>query len=526
MRKSGEISCRFDLDPEDCGWLSAALTRLGAKLTEETKAFTLYLDTETGAIGNYGLTLSIRHRGEITSDDIKATISNTAKGLSALDGWTRSVEPLSAATPPEAHRWLGALLRGHDTQQSLRLLFRIETQGQRWRTRAGDTEISLDRACITANRSQASFATVDFVGKREADFFQLLAEINVPPKLRMSAETVALRGYRFCGVLRDSYVTAFAPKLAANMDAATAFRVMARACFDHFLVNEASVRKTREREAVHQCRVALRRLSTCLRLFSSFVSGAAGDAIRADLKAFSTHLEKARDLDVLIADVVAPAIGSASSDAAKTLLRSIEERRNGAYDELVAALSAPQAATLFLHVAEWIEAGDWSRNCAREKQRQENIACFAKRKLAKATHKFKACCEEIEEADHERRHRIRIRAKNLRYSSEFFETLVAPEALPGKPAHAKTAHKRFEAFIAALKDWQAILGKQNDVLMARHFLASLAKEAGKDAVARPAIDAVAASIEVSETKFRRKARKAQHALAEIEPFWKEFSKAA
>jgi triphosphatase len=525
MRKGREISRRFELDPQDCGWLAETLARLGVELTEETRGFALYLDTQAVAIGNHGLALFVHRSGEISSNDIKATVGNVAQGLPAPEGWTRSAEPLSAATPAEARRWLGSLQRRRSAQ-SLRVLFQIETQETRWRTRAGDAEIRLDRARIAANRSQAWFATVNFAGKRGPDFFRLLAEIAPPAKLRMSAETVALHGYRFCGVLCDSYVTAFAPELAANMDTETAFRSIARACLDHFLVNEAAVRRMRDREAVHQCRVALRRLSTSLRLFSSLVSGAGRDALRADLKELTTHLEKARDLDVLIADVIAPVIGSASPDAAKSLLRSIEERRNTAYDELIAALSAPQAATLFLRIAEWIEAGDWSRDSERAEQRGENIACFAERKLAKAARKFKAHCVEIEEADQEQRHRIRIRAKNLRYSVEFFETLVAPKARLGKPTRAKTAYRRFRTFIAALKDLQTILGKQNDVRTARRFLASLAKEIGADAVTLATIESVAASIEASETEFRHKARKAQRGLAEIKPFWREFCQAA
>ncbi len=528
MRRTREISCKFNLEPQDCDWLIATLGRYGAEPLGETKDFALYLDAPDAAIGNHGLALGIHRAGEITSDDVKTAVDKAARGLPAPNGWMRLVEPLSAATPVGARRWLQSLLRRQDAQQSLRVLFQIETQGSRWRVTAGgaNAEISLDRARIAANRKQASFAIVTFGCKASpaADFFRFLTEICGPTKLRMSAEGIALRGYRFCGNLRDSHVSAFPPKLATNMDAATAFRTIARACFDQFLLNEAAIRLTREREAVHQCRVALRRLSTGLRLFSSLVSGPGRDELRPELKQLAAHLQKARDLDVLTAEVIEPAAGTDA--AAKDLLHALEGRRKLAYDELVASLSAPRTAKLFSRLVGWIEAGDWTIDPEREGRRQEPIASFVARKLVKITEKFKERCDELEEASQEERHRIRIRAKNLRYSAEFFETLVAPKAARGKPARPKTARKRFQAFIAVLKDLQTILGKENDVRMARRFLASLAQEISEGRLADAgmatlaAVESIAGSIEsLSESEFRKKAGKARRALAEVKPFW-------
>jgi triphosphatase len=523
MRKTRDTSCRFELDPKDCDWLLASLRRFGAEQTEETKDFALYLDTPEGAIGNHGLALGIHRVGEITSEDVKTAVDRAARGPSAPNGWVRCVEPLSAATPVKARRWLPSFLRHQDAQQRLRILFQIETQGSRWRvnTDRAKAEIGLVRARIMANRKQASFATVSFTCKKgPGDLFPSLTEICTPTKLRMSAEEIALRGYRFCGNLRESHITAFAPELTADMDAATTFRTIARACFDQFLLNEPAIRLTRDREAVHQCRVALRRLSTSLRIFSSLVSGAGRDELRPDLKQLAAHLHKARDLDVLIADVIAPAIGTDAPAAARNLLHTIEGRRNLAYDELVAVLSALQTAKLFSRLVGWIEAGDWMVDPEREGLRREKIASFVERKLAKATRKFKERLDELEEANQEERHHIRIRAKNLRYSGEFFETLIAP----------KVARKRFRAFIAALKDLQTLLGKENDVRMTRSFLASLAQEIcdgralGADKTTLAAVESLAGSIKgLSEAEFQKKAWKARRPFAEVKPFWSEIS---
>jgi triphosphatase len=530
-RTEKKISCRFELDPQDCDWLLARLARFGAKARDETRDFALYLDTPEAAIGNHGLALGTHRGGEITSDQVKTAVNRAARGQPATKAWTRLAEPLSAATPVGALRWLRSFMRRQDAEQSLRILFQIETRSRRWHltTDGAKAEISLDRARITASRKQASFAVVSFTCESSpTDFFRVLGEICDPAKLRMSSEALTLRGYRLGGNLRESHVTAFAPKLAANMDVATAFQSIARSCFDQFLLNETAIRLSRNREAVHQCRVALRRLFTSLRLFSSLVSGDGRDELWPALKQLAGYLRKARDLDVLIADVIEPAVATNPLSGATDLLRAIEARRNLAYDQLAAALCAPETAELYARLVAWIEAGDWTLDPEREKARREEIATLAARKLAQLTRKFKNRCDALEEADQEGRHHIRIRAKNLRYSGEFFEALVAPKSPRHKAAHQNEGRMRFRAFVAALKDLQTILGKENDVRMARGFLASLADEIGEgrvadvDKVAPATIDSLAVSIKgLSEAEFQRKAGKARRIFGKLRPFWSE-----
>ncbi len=110
MRKAREISCRFELDPQDCDWLLGSLGRFGAELTGETKDFALYVDTPETAIGSHGLALGIHRAGEITSDEVKSAVDSASRGLPPPDGWAQRIEPLSPATPVEARRWRWSLL--------------------------------------------------------------------------------------------------------------------------------------------------------------------------------------------------------------------------------------------------------------------------------------------------------------------------------------------------------------------------------------------------------------------------------
>src|ERR1700691_3178308 len=178
-RNQKKISCRFELDPQDCDWLLARLARFGAEARDETKDFALYLDTPEAAIGNHGLALGMHRGGEITSAQANPAANSAARGQPATKAWTRLAEPLSAATSAGAPRWLRSFMRRQDAEQSLRILFQIETRSSRWHlTKDGATvEISLDRARITASRKQASFAVVSFTCEcTPTDFFRALGQ--------------------------------------------------------------------------------------------------------------------------------------------------------------------------------------------------------------------------------------------------------------------------------------------------------------------------------------------------------------
>ncbi len=278
----------------------------------------------------------------------------------------------------------------------------------------------------------------------------------------------------------------------------------------------------------------MRRLSACLRLFTAFIGGTDYEALRADFKELGAYLRDARDLDVMIADVIAPALAADPPAGAKALMREIETRREKAYAELVAKLCAPSSAALFLRFVLWLEAGDWTSSADPEsiKRRREPIVTYARKKFDRLNSKFVARCAELGQMDKEGRHNTRIHAKNLRYTTEFFTTL----------ARGKAAGKRMLAFTHTIKSLQTVLGDWNDVLMARQFLAAFGQEtkmavqsdamlevpAGttrRTALKEPNLligvaNALAQRIEaMSEAEFSEKSAKACRAFNKLKPFW-------
>ncbi len=507
------VSFRFALAPEDGDAFAARLEQLSGVAATNTVIDTIILDTPDHAIAGSGLGFGIRRSGD----------------AGGRRGWKKFVTPLSSATPKAARRGLNRSLRRAD---AISVVARVETRRRLWELRFGEcrAELWVDLSTGQMNGKEIAVASAIFASDApNADFCHFVTAVCDPERLRLCAESDLRRIYRLCEGALPAHVTAFAPELDADMDAAAAFRVIATACFDQFLLNEAAIRATGDREAVHQCRVALRRLSACLRFFKAFVAGADYEALWQEFKELGADLRKARDLDVLIADVLAPALAHDPPSGAKVLMREIEARRDKAHADLAAMLRRPAAAALFLRFAIWLQIGDWTCSADPKSQRRRfmPIVKYARREFAALNRKFALRCLQLPQMEQEERHRTRIRAKNLRYDAEFLKTL----------ARRQTARKRLAAFIDAVKGLQTVLGDWNDVLMARQFLNSLALEdKGKPEgevqgeakmPAKPKRPSLAAAAEalrqrieaIAETEFNERSAKACQALGDAKPFW-------
>ena len=101
------------------------------------------------------------------------------------------------------------------------------------------------------------------------------------------------------------------------------------------------------------------------------------------------------------------------------------------------------------------------------------------------------------------RHKLRVRAKRLRYASEFFAPLF------------KASGRK--AFLASLKRMQDELGELNDVAMARERLPRLAK---LDKECTLAAGRMIGRAEAGEGKRLRKAARRYQAFKAADRFWR------
>lgn len=504
--------CAFDFAPQDNAWLRARLDHFGAVSRGSALAKAFALDTPDGLIAKLGFAVGTRQRGSLVPTGSRRT-RPASQGR-----WTRFIEELSPA--PHQRDKLDEALQSLEVREALVVAAAIDAEEAFFALQRGEAilEIRVAKSKIAAAGKELVVGTAVFrhVSGSISDFLNAVGEIAEPARMRLTAEAPMIRARRHLQPGWRNHVGAFAPRLGRAMDMHAAFRAISETCFDQFLLNEAFVRELRDPEAVHQSRVALRRLRTALWLFRFRGRDIETAAWRRDLKEISALLRDARDLDVLVAEQIEPRLADLPTEQAQALLGEFKLRRITAYDKLVAELESERAKRFYFDLARWIEADAFGAPETSDPQTwNETFLDFVDKRLTKAAERLLARGERIEKDDDTQRHETRIAAKNLRYAAEFLELLLS----------RKAARKRFKALIGALKHIQEVLGQHNDEIVTRACLAELAQEPmlpareRSEAIAAAAGTLAASAPAMPEAEFFQRTRDAFRELAKAKRFW-------
>lgn len=223
--------------------------------------------------------------------------------------------------------------------------------------------------------------------------------------------------------------------VTADMPLAEAIQTVGRACQRHLLRNEAHLRELHDPEAVHQMRIALRRLRSALSVFNSVVSGPETEALTAELKWLTDELGPARDTDVFIAEILDPILAvHPDENGLAALATRFEHRKATHYRRALAAIDDRRYTALMLQIGAWIEGGAWLRPDDPAMQAQIARPCggFAAETLDIRHKKVLKRGKRFSVQDVCQRHRLRVQIKKLRYASEFFSDVWGK----GKPVKA------------------------------------------------------------------------------------------
>ncbi len=275
-------------------------------------------------------------------------------------------------------------------------------------------------------------------------------------------------------------------------------------CLNHFTANASALRDTGDPEAVHQLRVALRRLRALLSLLKRKASVPDVDEISRQAKAIAAVLGEGRDWDVFREGLAQGPHESLGDDPAFiALLDAVELRRHRAREAARAALAAPSTAHFLGKLRDLLAGRPW-RESLKGCEAKGSARVFATRALNRLHRRAMKKCVGLDGLSPQRRHRVRIALKKIRYAGEFFESLFSR-----KPA------RDYLRLLAAIQDG---LGEENDRATAARFLNELEKADS----AREAARAVwflrgwsAAAAHLGESKTTEAMRR----LKKLEPFW-------
>lgn len=438
-----------------------------------------YYDTADRRLRAHGLTLRIRREGQRLIQAVKAS-KGAAAGLFDRGEWEFTVpkwRPVVDDRTPLA-RALGPAPTALVAQFDLvvhRDSFAVETGG-------ATIDVALDRGTARAMDRSAAFCEVELelTAGDPAALFDLARRIDAAAPVRIGVLTKPERGVRLLGELRRAEKAGAVRLQAAQSPVAACAQVIA-GCLRHYRLNETILLQQSEPEAVHQARVALRRLRSARTIFAELLPDAATARLDAAVRDLAREYGKARDLDVLIARADL-ADGRAEFSA----------QRDEAYHDLTVTLGAPATRRLMLDLAEWLAIGAWREAEDMAAVRTMPLGGFAARALARRLRQVRKHGRHLAELDDEGRHALRKDAKKLRYAVDFFAGLYA----------RGPASKLRRKFMAALEDLQHNLGELNDLAFEAEVLGPAAPDRTAD-----------------KDKLLRKASDGRHALLDCAPFW-------
>jgi len=233
-----------------------------------------------------------------------------------------------------------------------------------------------------------------------------------------------------------SHCKASAIRLPEGASGEEAFSTLFGACLEHLQANGAAARAG-QIEGVHQMRVALRRLRSCLKLFRPLIPKEASAAWVAELRWLNSLLGPVRDWDVFIVEGLMPI---AARFPKKRGLRALQDKaralRQGHYQTLYYGLDESRYHQLILSLGGWLEGRGWRESLA-EAQREalaRPVVEFATAVLQRHHRRVVNRGRQFAQLSGEQRHALRIRIKRLRYAVEFFASLYHGTAAYGRAA--------------------------------------------------------------------------------------------
>lgn len=355
------------------------------------------------------------------------------------------------------------------------------------------------------------------MASRPADKLVLVADSDRPARRSgRSAGRAALASTR----LPPEPVRAELPQLGRDMTVAMAAHRVLKSCLLHLLDNRLPVLKGSDPEAIHQARVALRRLRAAIAIFKSALRSEEVAFLGDEARWLAGELGPARDLDVFLAEVFEPVAdacagaeglaayrGAAQQLQRQRLARAREafrSRRFAAWRERfrswLAADVAPPVAVVQGDPANPVGA------------RYRPIAVYAADILTRRDRKMRKRGHQVTHLKPEELHNLRKSIKKLRYAAEFFGDLYDSGA--GR-------------YVKRLSRLQDVLGHFNDVAVAQSLMRDIERATARDSQAGAAISShvhhvsglIAGWHAAHGATARKRLRKRWRALHDTDPFW-------
>ncbi len=512
MTSPTEIEIKLELPSAKPLRVADLPLRQTSRTVRSEKLVSIYFDTDRLKLGRHGVTLRVRRIGRQHVQTIK-----TGYGLFERGEWETAV----ASDHPDlkaARRNPIKPLLTRKARQQLHAVFetRVRRRTYLLRTKSADIALAIDLGEIDTGKSKLPLHEMELELKRgdRADLFELARTLARITSAELVVKSKSQRGYELIEGAAGGAARAEDLEVPKQASAGDAFRLIAGSCLKQIVANKPAVLAGKA-DGIHQMRVGLRRLRAAFSLFKDILPAGSSLQIKDELKWLTDELGPARELEVLLGNVVTPLTKRRGKAVGiETLSRDLRRERRDAKRRAADAVNSSRFRDLMLDVAAWIEIGAWAHNDPLLAERAaEPIATCARLELERRWKRVRKRGRALATLEVQRRHKLRIQAKKLRYAAEFFASVF----------NGKEDGRRYKAFVRALHRLQDCLGELNDIAVHEHRSTAVAEASAARVKAQPH-QAFAAGLVVGHEEARQQtvlqaAERAYDRFREAKPFW-------
>ncbi|MFA4970268.1 MAG: CYTH and CHAD domain-containing protein [Sulfuritalea sp.] len=448
-----------------------------ATAREQHHLVSIYYDTGRMALRRAGILLRLRKNGTSWQQTVKRQ-DESQSGLTRRPEWQTPYLnhfDFSCVDDVDLREWL----QRDKIAGRLAAVFETNLRRTVWQLDPEpDTRIlvKLDRGWIAASgrRDTISELELQLVTGSIDSLYMLalqLAQRQALPQLLLSK---AERGYRLFRNTPPAPMKAGDVSIDAADTPLEAFRLIALDCLSHLQLNHDGAVRSDDPEYVHQMRVATRRLRAALRMFSPVLPAGFAEQLVPPMRELMRALGQTRDLDVLMAEIVAPVATALPDEPRLTDLASaVTNRLYAARADIRHVLRQPGYGQLLLTAGSLLQRAPFIEPPGADSE-PRSLLQFADRRLHRLLKRILELADAARVDYPPSLHQLRIGIKRLRYAIEFFGPMM-----PGKSGVAA---------IKRLAGLQHELGQLNDLASAGTLLMVCA---GHDPHLREAVTLVA-----------------------------------
>lgn len=273
--------------------------------------------------------------------------------------------------------------------------------------------------------------------------------------------------------------------LGPSAGAAEAFQMILKDILRQMAAGQESLQSPNP-DALHDVRVALRRLRSAIKLFPDMLTVEQTKAILAELKWIGGRLSFARDVDVFIADVVLPLTTKYPGDVRiRSLYRKCLSRQKAEYRRIQTVLNSKRFRAFGVSLT---EAAEGSNVSGSDLDRPARVV--AADSLARMKRKIENG-KRLKDLGRRDLHRFRLQVKAMRYALEFVRGLVTGER----------QCRRFDRMLTSLQRMQSALGEITDIRARRKTCERIA---GRSVFSGQSIKHRFAGLKLENTRRQRK----------------------